>query len=437
MRRAALFAALALGLTVILAPPIPRGRAAAPAPPTATAVPTPPLLLLGPGGTQTPLLGLIGAARTRVLVEAFALVDPTVIAALQAAERRGVDVRVMLEPRGLNVTTTLAQLKSAGIRTRVPNSAYGVTHMDEVVIDATTLAVLTTPLTALTLGPAGGSYMVVDHDRRDVLQGASIFYDDWLRRRVNLFSNNLVVLPDDAARVASLIDGAGVRVEIYTSYLSDGGVVASLRAARARGVTVRILTPRSSNNPTLPALAQRSQVRFRDAGAGTLLIVDRRTVLVGTMDLASQTLANSRELGVVLSGQTIVSLADSAFFTQFAHGAALQPATPRGFQRGRTVVVGALKVVVTVSPVVRLGGQAVLVVSTAAGARISVTVAYPPGSKPAATATGISGRADSHGAFVYRWFVAGKIKTGLASARLLIRGRGSAIIYTAHIAIVR
>lgn len=287
------------------------------------------------------------------------------------------------------------------------------------------------------MGPSGRGYLVIDHDRRDVLQGASIFYDDWLRRPVNLFSDHLVVLPDQAARLSDLISTAGARIELYTSYLSDPGVVSALRDARARGAVVRLLTPRGSNNAALPTLAQRSQVRFRDVGAGTVLVVDRRTVLVGSMDLSANALAKNRELGVILSGPSVASLADSAFFTQFAQGSILAPPAPKGLQHGRTVVVGALKVVVTVSPVVRRGGQALLVVTTAPGATVSVTMTYPRGSKPARSAAGFSGHADAHGTFVYRWFVNSGIKTGSAAAHLVVRGRGSVVLYTAYLSIVR
>lgn len=405
--------------------------------PTATPAAGPALLLVGPGTTEGSLTGLIATARQRVLVEAFALIDPNVIAALAAAERRGVDVRVMLDAHGLNVSATLAQLRSAGIRTRAPNSTYPVTHLNEVVVDASALAVSTAPITMLTLGATGRGYLVIDRDRRDVLQGASIFYDDWLRRPVNLFGDHLVVLPDQATRLADLIAMAGARVELYTSYLSDSGVVSALHDARGRGVVVRLLTPRGSNNPALLTLAQRSQVRFRDVGAGTILVVDRRTVLVGSMDLSSNTLANNRELGVILSGQSVVSLADSAFFTQFGQGAILAPPAPKRLQHGRTVVVGALTVVVTISPVVRQGGQALLVVTTAPGATVSVTMTYPRGSKPARPATAFSGRADTHGTFVYRWFVNSGIKAGGAAAHLVVRGRGSVVLYTAYLSIVR
>src|SRR5919198_468853 len=240
-------------LVAALALQVPRQ---APAP---VAAATPALQLIGPGKARGPLVSLIDGARQRVLVEAFALSDTSVIAALQAAARRGVDVRVMLDPQGLNSAATLGALQSAGVRTRAPNPAYALTHLDEVVVDARAVALLTTALTADALGPSGRGYMVIDANRLDVVQAASIFYDDWLRRAVNVSGHrNLVLLPDEAARVANMIDQAATRLEIYTSYLSDPRVIASLRSVRERGVVVRVLTPPSSNNAGLLRLVGRA-----------------------------------------------------------------------------------------------------------------------------------------------------------------------------------
>jgi cardiolipin synthase A/B len=402
-------------------------------------VAAPALQLIGPGGAGAPLISLIDGARERVLVEAFALSDTSVIAALQAAERRGVDVRVMLDPQGLDSAATLGALQSAGIRTRAPNPAYALTHLDEVVVDATDVAVLTTALTADALGPSGRGYMVIDGNRLDVVQAASIFYDDWLRRAVNVSDHhNLVLLPDEAARVANLIDQAGARLELYTSSLSDPGVIASLRSVRERGVVVRVLTPPSSNNAGLLGLVGRmGQVRFRDDGAGTLLVRDRRTVLLGSMDLTSSTLTAHRDLGIVLSGHAIATPVDGFFFSEFVRGSVLKLPRPRKVHRAPTVVAGALKATIDVPPVVRVGRQGVITVTTAPRNTVDVAITYAAGSKPAAGTTGARGHAGRRGRFVYRWKPAGHIRAGVAHVRVVVHGRRRVVLYTTRVAVTR
>jgi cardiolipin synthase A/B len=401
----------------------------APAPVAAAA---PAVQLIGPGRAGAPLVSLIDGARQRVLVEAFALSDSSVIAALQAAQRRGVDVRVMLDPRGLSSAATLRALQSAGIRTRAPNPTYALTHLDEVVVDATDVVVLTTALTADALGRSGRGYMVIDGNRPDVVQAASIFYDDWLRRAVNVSDHhNLVLLPDEAARVANLIDQAGARLELYTSDLSDPGVIASLNSVRERGVVVRVLTPPGSNNAGLRRLVGRAgQVRFRDDGAGTLLVSDRHTVLLGSMDLSASTLTAHRDLAIVLSDHSISAPVDGFFFSEFARGSVLKLPRPHKAHRAHTVA-GAPKVSVDIVPsVVRVGSASAITVTTVPRARVDVAIRYPAGSKPAAGTSGARGHAGKRGLFVYRWIPAGRIRAGEARVLVVVHSRGTVARYT-------
>jgi len=416
-------AALVIGMAV--------GPRAAPVP-TATPVTTPAINLptlqvFGPGGVESPVQAQIDGARQRVLVEAYALDDPAVLAALRRAVQRGVDVRVMLDPRGLNTTTMLPQLAGVGVRTRTPNPGY-VTHLDMVVVDTSSVTVLTSSLSASNLGFGGHAYAVVDRDRLDTLQAASLFYDDWLRRPVRLFGHNLIILPDSVATIATLINGAGSRVELYTSGISDPTILASLRAARARGVVARVLTKVSSNSTTLRDAVPTGQVRFRDDGGGTVLVIDRRTVLLGSMDLSANALTSNRELAVVVGGGNVASIVDRSFFTEFARGQALNPTPVTTLKRGRTATRGALTVKPSAPSLVRVGGEGLIVVSTTANARVSVTITYPAGST--ATTPSGGGLADGHGSFVYRWIVPNGIKSGRALARIVVRSGAQTVFST-------
>ncbi len=398
----------------------------------------PTLRLVGPGGGEAGIVALIDAAKRRVLVEAFALNDGTILGALERARRRGVDARVMLDAGGPNSQATLSVLGANGVRARVPNPAYAVTHLDFVVADTTAVAVSSATLQADTLGYAGRAYVVVDRDRFDVLQAASLFYDDWLRRPVRLFGHNLLILPDDAARITGLIDGAGSRIELYTSGIADGGVLAALRSARSRGVVVRVLTPQKSNSPALRLVAPFGSIRFRDDGAGTVLVVDRRDVLVGSMDLSGATLTGNRELGVIVRDGAVASAVDTTFFSQFARGILLTPPVPvRPVRPGHVTVAGSLAIKVEVSRLVRVGGQGEVIVATAPGARIGVTIVYPSGSKPGPGTTGGSGVADKHGSYIYRWILAGSVKPGQALLRVTARGGGKMSTVSASFPVAR
>jgi hypothetical protein len=247
-----------------------------------------------------------------------------------------------------------------------------------------------------------------------------------------------VLLPDEAARVANLIDQAGARLELYTSDLSDPGVIASLNSVREHGAVVRILTPPSSNNAGLLHLVGRTgEVHFRDDGAGTLLVSDRRTVLLGSMDLNSSTLTAHRDLGIVLSDRSIATPVDGFFFSEFGRGSVLKLPPPRKVQRAHPVARAPKVSVDIVPPVVRVGGTGVITVTTAPRAAVDVAISYPPGSKPAAGTTGARGHAGRLGNFVYRWILTGYFRAGEARVGVVVRSRGTAARYITHFTVAR
>ncbi len=75
------------------------------------------------------LLKLLATAQRQVEAEIFVLTDPDVEAALAAARRRGVDVRVLLDPHQDTNPAALAMLRGAGVGARLyPVAAGGKLH---------------------------------------------------------------------------------------------------------------------------------------------------------------------------------------------------------------------------------------------------------------------------------------------------------------------
>jgi len=410
--------------------------------PTASTAPVPTIGVFGPGGGEYPLVNLINAAQRRILVEAFELGDSAVIGALAAAVRRGVDVRVMLDPNGLNSTGAIYTLRGAGIRTHVPysggqNPAYAVTHQETVVVDASAVAVSTAGLTTDGLGPSGGGYLVIDRDPLDVLQAASIFYDDWLRRPITLFGHNLLILPDNSARIAALIGQASARVELYTAGALDPGIVAALRAARLRGAVVRVLARTGGDLSALQSLALDTTIRLRDNGPGTILVIDRRLVLLGSMDLTTVTLASHREVGVVFGGPAIVATIDATFFTAFTQGVVVAPPLAPPTRRARTVTVGRLSVTTDVPSYVRPGSQSTIVITSAPGVTLTLTISYPgPGGQLPPGGAGYTGVTDRQGSFTYAWSVPSGIPSGQALIRVVARRSGTVLRSYADVPVI-
>src|SRR5208282_2843307 len=72
----------------------------------------------------------------------FIFTDPSLLEAVIAAHRRGVKVRVMLNPKRRNGTSENEEsriiLEAAGIEVRDSNPAFDLTHEKSMVVDDTT-----------------------------------------------------------------------------------------------------------------------------------------------------------------------------------------------------------------------------------------------------------------------------------------------------------
>ena len=86
--------------------------------PSSARIPAPagPIYQTAPGEEiRGRLLGLVAAARREIAAEVFVLSDPDVAAALGAARRRGVDVRLLLDPNQDSNLASCAALRLGGV----------------------------------------------------------------------------------------------------------------------------------------------------------------------------------------------------------------------------------------------------------------------------------------------------------------------------------
>lgn len=89
------------------------------------------------GGSEALVLKTINAAQHSVRLAAYSFTSPTVVKALLAAHRRGVDVRVVVDEKGnksKSGTAALNLLVNAGIQART-NRKYAIHHDKYILVD--------------------------------------------------------------------------------------------------------------------------------------------------------------------------------------------------------------------------------------------------------------------------------------------------------------
>ena len=416
-------------------------------------------LIAEPGPGNDPLIGLIGQAQLRVLVESYALTDPQVVAALAAARGRGVDVRVMVDPHSASSGAPLAQLARKDIWVRRGNPLYMTTGESAVVIDRGTLALSNAPLTEKAR-TAQRRFLAVDRDPLDAQQAASVFYDDWERRLPSTFGHQTVLAPTNyQTRLISLISASTRSLDIMGETLDSPGVQQAIGVAVLRGVKVRVLLDPGVDRRVLLALVgANAEPRLLATGfSGSIVGADGAQVLLGSAALSDASLQQQREMGLLLPDAGVAGAYHTAFEADWAAANPVQlvlpTATPDVSPTPPLAPVGppthtpppirtaiptrtprptappppsptpsAIGLSIRYAPSVRLGTLQQILVHTNPGTTVSVNTTYPDGTT--ANPGTRHGPVDNTGVFADSWTIAPNVQTGTANVIVTVAGSG-------------
>ena len=288
-----------------------------------------------PEAGATPLTSAIKGATRSVWVEVYLLTDSRVISALEDAEHRGVDVRVMIEehPYGGDVVSpqrTLQTLQTAGINARFADPAYYYTHAKMVIIDGATLYVLTANLTRSGLGGSSVArdreYGVIDTHGDEVAEATAIFQADWNRTQPTLHDSNMVVSPvNSRATITALFTQTRTSLLIEDEEMYDSASIDALIAAAKRGVDVRLILPGATE------IEAADEARLKLGGVHLVyvsqpyihakaIVSDGRLAFIGSENFSETSLNQNREVGLLLADPTALATLTTTFERDWAVG---------------------------------------------------------------------------------------------------------------------
>jgi cardiolipin synthase len=285
-------------------------------------------LITEPGPGDRPFLALIDGARHSVEVTMYELNDPQVERALAAAAARGVHVAVLLDHglygagRALN-DPAYRYLAAHGVSVSWAPAYFTLTHQKTILIDGRVAAIMTLNLTPADYA-SSRDFAVLDHRPADVSQVAQTFDADMRHRRIVPGSGDLLWSPGAQAPLDALIARARHSVDVESEEMDDPAVTRALCRAARRGVRVRILmTYQPALRAALTYLAVCGvQVRTYPANAALyihakLILVDRRTLFIGSQNFSRQSLLYNRELGIVAENPALAAAAEHTFDSDF------------------------------------------------------------------------------------------------------------------------
>ncbi|MER3436185.1 MAG: hypothetical protein C4346_00290 [Chloroflexota bacterium] len=284
-----------------------------------------------PDDGRAPILDEIQAATRSIRLQVYLLSDQEIINALKQADRRGVDVRVMLEdaPYGGagNQPEVFVDLQRSGIEVRWANPAYRFMHIKTFIFDERVAMIMNLNLTRSAF-TRNREFGVITTRPGDVQQALAIFEADWARAP-DPPDGPLVVSPSSSrTEIQNLLRSATTSLDIYAEVIADRQIVSLLEQAERRGVRVRILVPGDDEEDARAAAFEliNEGVDVRKVPGlyihAKVIIVDGQRAFIGSQNFTATSLDQNRELGIILDDpanlQRITAVFDFRESTPFA-----------------------------------------------------------------------------------------------------------------------
>jgi cardiolipin synthase len=312
---------------------------ASPTTPASTALRDPALELIttpSPDGHRAFLAAIEGATKS-IEMTMFHLTDPAVVDALRGAAARGIQVRVILDGKGLE-TKKLArvaeELRAAGVDVRGSSAAFSITHEKGMVVDRATAFITAINLTkdaAMTR-----DFGVITRVHGIVADVSELFEADWDNAAnggnttPTQHEASLVVSPvSSRAHLTELIRSAKHELVVTVENLGDSEIDDALAAAARKGVTVRLIVPMCDKNPN-PLYNFPFATKLASAGVSVqmmpnpesethpymhskMILADGDTAYVGSVNFSTNSTTKARELGLIFVNAAATTTIHAAF----------------------------------------------------------------------------------------------------------------------------
>jgi cardiolipin synthase A/B len=299
---------------------------------------------------QQPVIDAIGSARSTIQMWMYSMSNPAVVSALEKAASNGVKIEIIFD-RGMfkGAAKVANELKAVdGITVYEATSKFSLTHAKTFVVDGSTAYIMSLNLT---------QNYPVQRDSAIVTQDASVVSDlkrlftadianskDETKTTPEFESNALVVSPSNSlSKIVALIQSAQTSIDMTVENLGQKEVISALEERAQAGVKIRVITPLCDMNPNpgynLPAMKAIDKAGISAKMMGypatatqpymhqKLVIVDGTRFFIGSENFSENSLANSREIGIIANLDAQTQLVQDHFDQDFGNAAAVPDET--------------------------------------------------------------------------------------------------------------
>jgi len=301
-------------------------------------------LIVEPDDGKAMILSTIDGAHENLTLTIYEITDPDIVAALAAAQGRGVAVRVLYNNASfasMNEANpnagAVANLSRAGVKTKPASPVFTVTHQKTLTADGSRSIIMTFNLEPNYFSTTR-DFGIITTNMSEVREIAGVFDADWNYQNITPAFPSLVWSPvNSRAKILGVIDHATKTLDVYNEEITDQQCINALVAAAKRGVSVRVIAADldGGKNKNAPALATLN-ASGAQAKTITSLYIHAKMVLadyqtpdqvayLGSENLGEVSLDQNRELGILVMEKPILDRLESVFSQDW-----LVPAMPEG-----------------------------------------------------------------------------------------------------------
>lgn len=281
-------------------------------------------LIVLPDDGGKPIVDAIAAARESLRIKIFLFSDPDLLAAVVAAQQRGVKVRVMLNPARrsgeVENSATRAALEAAGVEVLDSNPEFDITHEKSLVIDGETAFIQSLNWETRNLTETRDFAVVTTH-RHEVDEVVRCFDADWKREKFDPGQDSHLVWcnTNGRNRVARFIDSVEDTLYLQNERYQDEVIIERLVRATRRGVKLHILARPAHFLKKGKLVEGVEGLRIlQDLGAkvhrlkglklhAKVMLGDGRQAIIGSINLAPGSFDTRRELAIEVRDEAVIT----------------------------------------------------------------------------------------------------------------------------------
>ena len=203
-------------------------------------------IIVLPDDSGKPIVDAISAAKQSIRIKMFLFSDPSLLKAVTDAQKRGVKVRIMLNPARRDGEAENEEsrkiLVEAGVDVADSNPEFDVTHEKSMVVDDKTAFVKSLNWETKNLTETRDYAIVTDHGH-EVSEIIECFEADWARKKFDAGEKAHLIwcCGNGRDRMAEFIDLAKHTLFVQNERYQDQIIIERLVRAKKRGVKVHVM----------------------------------------------------------------------------------------------------------------------------------------------------------------------------------------------------